>query len=250
MSSRSILSFGVSRARSLRSGSALSALLVLSCVALLGGLFGSPGGAPGALFAGGGNPLDLPSGGRGISDDEDQLETIAFYGGEYEGDGFFWCLDRSGSMEIDDRLGALKVEVTAALSSLSKSSQIGLVSFATGTSVWQNLPRSASVGSVASAKSWVNALTSGGVTCLGPAGVKTIEISNLCDREKKQIFVVSDGAPSCFSSDSSAQALISFASANWQRTPVNTIFIGDDSSGIAFMQALAANGGTYRQVGQ
>ncbi len=37
-------------------------------------------------------PLDLPSGGIGDGeDDEDAPETINFYGSEYEGEAFFWC---------------------------------------------------------------------------------------------------------------------------------------------------------------
>ena len=49
-----------------------------------------------ALFADGTasskKPLDLPAGGIGTSDDdEDAPETIQFYGSEYEGEAFFWC---------------------------------------------------------------------------------------------------------------------------------------------------------------
>ncbi len=50
-----------------------------------------------ALFAGGEAasgkaPLDLPAGGIGSDDDdEDAPETIQFYGSEYEGEAFFWC---------------------------------------------------------------------------------------------------------------------------------------------------------------
>lgn len=37
-------------------------------------------------------PLDLPAGGLGSDDDdEDAPETINFFGSEYEGDAFFWC---------------------------------------------------------------------------------------------------------------------------------------------------------------
>ena len=43
-------------------------------------------------------PLDLPSGGGRADDEEDTAEAIHFYGAEYEGDAFFWCLDKSGSM--------------------------------------------------------------------------------------------------------------------------------------------------------
>ncbi len=36
-------------------------------------------------------PLDLPAGGPGPRDaDEDAPEVIHFFGGEYEGDAFFW----------------------------------------------------------------------------------------------------------------------------------------------------------------
>ena len=40
-------------------------------------------------------PLDLPRVGAGVAadDEEDAPECITFYGSEYEGDGFFWCLD-------------------------------------------------------------------------------------------------------------------------------------------------------------
>ena len=37
-------------------------------------------------------PLDLPSGGVGATDeDEDAPETVHFLGTEYEGEAFFWC---------------------------------------------------------------------------------------------------------------------------------------------------------------
>lgn len=37
-------------------------------------------------------PLDLPSGGPGgPNEEEDAPETINFFGTEFEGDGFFWC---------------------------------------------------------------------------------------------------------------------------------------------------------------
>ncbi|MCI0651809.1 MAG: hypothetical protein L0Z55_07990 [Planctomycetes bacterium] len=42
--------------------------------------------------AGAKKALDLPSGGPGTDeDDEDAPETINFFGAEFEGDAFFWC---------------------------------------------------------------------------------------------------------------------------------------------------------------
>jgi hypothetical protein len=67
-------------------------------------------------------PLDLPSGGKGDDEDEeDAPETISFYGGEYEGDGFFWCLDKSGSMDWGNLIGQLKSEMSESLNQLSAS---------------------------------------------------------------------------------------------------------------------------------
>ena len=82
-------------------------------------------------------PLDLPSGGHGAdSDEEDAPETITFYGGEYEGDGFFWCLDKSCSMGWADDIAFLKSEVISALASLSPQAEISLVAFSSGHIVW------------------------------------------------------------------------------------------------------------------
>ena len=37
-------------------------------------------------------PLDLPSGGGGFAEDEeDAPEIITFYGHRFEGNAFFWC---------------------------------------------------------------------------------------------------------------------------------------------------------------
>ena len=66
-------------------------------------------------------PLDLPSGGKSSDEDkqdEDSPEVIHFYGYGYEGNGFFWCLDYSGSMS-GGQLDRLKQEMTRAISSLS-----------------------------------------------------------------------------------------------------------------------------------
>ena len=65
------------------------------------------------VSADGRKPLDLPSGGSGDNDEEeDAPETINFWGGEYEGDAFFWCLDKSCSMSWNGEIQDLKQEFT------------------------------------------------------------------------------------------------------------------------------------------
>ena len=194
-------------------------------------------------------PLDLPSGGRGSDrDEEDAPETISFYGGEYEGDGFFWCLDKSCSMGWADEIGQLKAEVTSALSALSSEADFSLVAFSSGHIVWSAVPKPANTTNRALATAWVQALQAEGWTCLGPAGVETVNIANLSDKPHRQILVLSDGEPYCDGENTAAASLNSITNSNWEHVPINTIYIASDMGGASFMQQLAAmNGGTFHQ---
>lgn len=199
---------------------------------------------------GGGRPLDLPSGGHGIGiQEDDAAETITFYGGDYEGDGFFWCLDKSCSMGWSDAISQLKSEVIYSLSQLSSGSEFSMVAFSTGHIMFSPIPRVANAANRGAAITWVNALVADGTTCMGPAGVETIEIANLCSQENRQILILSDGIPSCTEgSNDSAVTLSTITGANWQRIPINTIYVSNDAGGVAFMQQLAAlNGGSFSQ---
>ena len=86
-------------------------------------------------------PLDLPSGGGLVdeSEEEDAPELITFYGHVFEGDGFFWSLDKSGSMG-GNRLMVLKDEVTRAIQSLSPAAEFGFVAFSSNVVAWRNQP--------------------------------------------------------------------------------------------------------------
>jgi len=188
-------------------------------------------------------PLDLPSGGKGDDEDEeDAPETITFYGGEYEGDGFFWCLDRSCSMSTANLIGQLKSEMTESIGQLSEESEFSIVAFSSGYTYWSPFPKEANAGNKASATAFVLSLSPDGMTCLAPAGVYTISISNMSDKQHKQILVLSDGEPNC---PGPAETLTAMTGANWQHTPINTVYIASDAGGVGFMQQLAAmNGGT------
>lgn len=191
-------------------------------------------------------PLDLPSGGKGTDEDEeDAPETISFYGGEYEGDGFFWCLDKSCSMGWAGDLDQLKAEMRDSLDSLTVNSEFSIVAFSSGTTVFSQSPKEANTGNVNAGKSWVQALSPDGATCLADAGVQCVNISNLSDKENKQVLILSDGEPNC---PGPTESISMITGANWQHTPINTIYISSDPGGVSFMQALAAaNGGTFYQ---
>ncbi len=191
------------------------------------------------------HPLDLPVrvGAIDEEDSEDEPEIVLFYGTEYEGDGFFWCLDFSASMGAEGKIAILKAEVAQAVQSLSARAMFSVVAFNTGTYVWSERPRHGVSAAKSSASSWVQARQPDGFTCILSAGVTTIEISNLCKKRHKQIIIVGDGLPFCSSLAMPQNTLSSCAEAfdvaNFQDTPINTVFVGDDPEGFEFMQQLA-----------
>lgn len=195
-------------------------------------------------------PLDLPVGDLGLDPEEDEPEpdTIFFYGDGYEADGFFWLLDRSGSMNHQGRLGILKVEVLQAIQGLSHASEFGIVAFSSNSTKFAQTPVRARPESKAQAAAWVNALGPAGMSCLAPAATKLINISNQCKKASKIIFIVGDGSPNCPLCPATIETI---RNANWQRTPVNTIYIGPLSDTIAadcFQEIAATNGGTFRAI--
>ena len=219
-------------------------------VALIIGLFGLS-----AVFASDGEagkrqtPLDLPSGGVGDGEhNEDAPEPILFYGSVYEGDGYFFCLDRSGSMSAGGRLEQMKEEVIEVVRSLSENTEFSLVSFSSGWSAWSVTPKEASTGNRNSAEAWVNSLVAGGTTCMGSAAVQTLNIAQRSQKDDKQIIILSDGVPYCGGQFTSGQVLSAVAAANYEALPIHTVFVSSDPEGIAFMNALAMNGGTARSV--
>ncbi|MEM7260968.1 MAG: hypothetical protein AAF488_03195 [Planctomycetota bacterium] len=195
-------------------------------------------------------PLDLPSPGAGDDeDDEDAPESITFYGSEYEGDAFFWCLDRSGSMSVGGQLETLKAECTRSINQLSARAEFSVVSFSSNHSAWSSTPRRANSGNKSSAISWVNSLVADGWTCLATAGVATIQIANLSSKQRKQILILGDGEPICGGTDTSAQSLISITSANYEQIPIHCLLISTGSQGASFFQQLALqNGGTFTLI--
>lgn len=196
-------------------------------------------------------PLDLPVPlpDRG-DEDEDEPETILFYGEQFEADAFFWCLDISGSMAEGAKMDVLRVEVTEAIRSLSSRAQFSLVAFHSSTQVWSAIPVDATPAQRAAAISWVQALQPEDWTCLAPAGVRILQISQLSRRREKAILIVGDGVPLCQGVDTSAQCLAAITGANWQRTPVHTLYVSEDDEGQQFMQELAtANGGRFIPLG-
>ncbi len=231
----------------MRSTTILAVMLLLGCSVSAIASDVRPGG--------GRRPLDLPAGGLGRdSDDESGCEYIDVFGSTYEGDAFFWCLDKSCSMGADGGapLAALKQEMSKALDQLSSRAEFSIVTYNTTFDVLFDEPRRARLGNRTLAKSFVNSMVPAGTTCLTAAAVKIVEISNKSKRRNKAIVIIGDGAPECPPPYTSAQgeaALNDITAANYERTRIHTIFISASETGATLMRQLAAlNGGTFTQV--
>ncbi len=200
-------------------------------------------------------PLDLPASGAGSNEDEeDAPESIQFYGSEYEGDAFFWCLDKSCSMGWSGGapMATLKQEMTNAVNQLSARAEFSLVAFNTSYDVWSEYPKRATTANKASAVTFLQGMIPDGTTCLTTAAVKTVQISNQSQKRRKAVIIVGDGVPECPPPYTSAQGeatLSNITGANYEGTPIHTIFISASDIGISLMQSLAAmNGGTFTHV--
>ena len=189
-------------------------------------------------------PLDLPSGGEAQSDEEeDAAEAIRFFGEVYEGDGFFFLLDRSGSMS-GMKLDILKGEMNSALSELSESSEFGIVAFSGDISVFSPMPLEANSSNITAAREWVNALQAYGSTMMLGAAIELLTITQAATNDEREVIVVGDGNPN---SPGPTETLEGILAANTEGLPFHTILIGSNESAIDFMTALAtATGGTYR----
>ena len=197
-------------------------------------------------------PLDLPSGGLGDEEeDENSPETINFYGASYEGEAFFWCLDQSCSMGWGggQPIATLRAEMIQAVTSLSSQADFGMVRFHTTHQAWNLTPVRAIPGNKAAAVSWIQSMSADGTTCILPAATTTLQIAALSNKQFKRLILVGDGVPECpppGGTDQNEQVLQGITAANWQQIPIDTIFISASSEGIALFQAIAnANGGTF-----
>jgi len=208
-------------------------------LALLLGFFGS------TLLDGGpaGRPLDLPSGGRGADEeqDEDAPEVIVFYGAEFESDAFFWCLDRSGSMS-GHKIVVLKEELTGAIDQLSRQAEFGIVAYNGSVIRFSEAPVRARRAEKTRAREWVNELLAHGSTRLAAPSAEILRISQLSRKKNKRIIMVGDAAPQ----DADA-AISTIEDLNHESTPFDCLLI----SGISdlFEEIAAMTGGTFRVLG-
>lgn len=197
--------------------------------------------------------LDLPYDARGEEEEEeDAPEIITFYGEQFEGDGIFYCVDRSSSMGDRGELQIAKRELVRNISEFSDRVQFGIVFFDAGLSKYppSGQPAEANPGMKASATSYVNAINSGSGSCVQQGMMTCLNMANRSTSPHKVIIYLGDGRGHCQGANEDQYlrtALGSITSANYQRIPINCIMVLDvTTTGEQFLRKLSAsNGGQY-----
>jgi len=191
-------------------------------------------------------PLDLPAGGLGVGEEEeDAPESIVFFGGSYEGDAFFFLLDKSGSM-FGTKMDLLRSEMASAFDELSPQSEFGLVAFSGDFLVFSPMPMKSTTQNLLAARAWVNALEAFGATQMLSAAQELLTIAHICGLESRSVIVVGDGLPN---GPGPEETLSGILATNLDGLPFHTILFGVSESAVAFMLQLASStGGTYRNA--
>ena len=200
--------------------------------------------------------LDLPFDAIGDNEEEeDAPEIVTFYGQQLEGDGLFYAVDHSGSMNDSGELQVAKRELVRNITEFSERVQFGIVFFDANVKKFPNsgMPADANPGMKSVAISWVNSIPAGHGSCCQQGIVAALQIANRASSKRKVLVYLGDGGGTCQGADESVylKACLSAVSAqNYSRIQINTIAILNPAPlNIDFLKRLASsNGGTYTRV--
>lgn len=233
--------------------SLLSLAAILSLAALL---WTSPAAAQDLGSSGVGGTkenLDLPFDARGeTEEEEDAPEIVVFYGEQFEGDGMFYAIDRSGSMQDSGELAIAKREIVKNVTEFSSRVQFGIVFFDANVIKFPSSgqPAEANPAMKASGTSFVQSTPGGGGSCCQQGIVAALQMANRASSKRKVLVYLGDGGGTCQGANESnylKQTLAAVTASNYQRVQINCIgILSPKQIGEDFMKQLAAsNGGTY-----
>jgi hypothetical protein len=200
--------------------------------------------------------LDLPFdvGGMPSESDEEAPEVVVFYGQSFEGDGLFYCLDRSGST-AQGELNIEKRETVRNIMDFSPRIQFGVVFYSSDVMRFPSSgrPAEASTGNKAAATAWIMGVTPGSGTCVQRGLFAALDFANRSTARRNVVIYLGDGQTTCPGADEAAYAqrtLLEVRSRNSKNITINAICVG---AGVevseTFPQALAKmNDGQYRRI--
>ena len=200
-------------------------------------------------------PLDLPAGGAGENDEEeDAPEAIRFYGSEFEGDCFVFIVPAYGFCGETDIFDMIRQEVSQTLNQLSAAVDFAIVAYNSTTYIWRPDCCHASPAHKASAQAWMGTLAPIENHCLLDAALAGLGLAQQAPGAHKQVIICGAREPYCNGSGGGNYADIcmeSITAANFENLPIHTIYFtssfytGEEAF---YINLSAMNGGTFRQV--
>jgi hypothetical protein len=200
--------------------------------------------------------LDLPYDALSLAeDDENAPEVVVFYGSTYEGDGFFYALDRSGSTQNSGELQREKQEVVRNIAEFTDRVEFGVAFYDRGLVKWpaSGRPAQANSGQKGAASAWVMGTPGGGGSCVGLGIIACVDFANQSSARRNVVIWLGDGCTTCPGKDATQygnQTLAEITARNFQRHQINAIAVGPDSEVCPnFPKSLAAqNQGAYSRI--
>ncbi|MBI4585149.1 MAG: hypothetical protein HY717_14145, partial [Planctomycetes bacterium] len=196
--------------------------------------------------------LDLPFDATGQeNEDEEAPPTIIFYGQTYEGDGIFYCLDRSSST-ADGELAIEKRETIRNISEFSERVQFAIVMYDQGVMKWptSGKPADANQGFKSAAIGFLSSVQPGHGTCVALGLTESLNFANQSTAKRTQIILLTDGCMYCAGQDRNQyeqKTLAEITGKNYKRHKINTLCVGGNDVCEFFPKTLAAmNGGSYK----
>jgi Mg-chelatase subunit ChlD len=197
--------------------------------------------------------LDLPFDALGEEEEEEEApEVVTFYGTQLEGDGIFYCIDRSGSMQDSGELAIAKRELAKNIQEFSDRVQFGIVFFDRGINKFpqSGMPAEANAGMKSSAMSFVQAIPGGSGSCCQAGMAAALQMASMASSKRKVLVYLGDGGGTCQGADESTYlraTLSAITAQNFQRITINCIgILNPPTLNEDFLKKLAAaNSGTY-----
>jgi hypothetical protein len=213
-------------------------LLIFGLCILPGHIFSASAPGIGQRF------LDLPDGFSLTEEEEDAPELIEFYSNEYEGDAWFFCLDKSDSMSANTAGGSPKYmvrnrETIKALSALTKRSTATCLFYdwkKQNSDIFGDPPVRMDEAGKARMIAQVSRMTvanhSGADSCINAGMLRILQVVNKSTNSHRVIMLVADGRAQCSGDTEDPNRIFqSITSNNIHRAPINTIYTGAQSGG-------------------
>ncbi len=173
--------------------------------------------------------LDLPFDAIGENGpDEEAAEIVSGWGCQFEGDGFFFVVDRSQTMQDRGELPRAKLELQRIVSELSTRTEFGLVFFDAGLLRFPVSGRAVKANATwkKAAAAWISTIGEGAGSCCQEGLLAGLQFANSANARRKTIVYIGDGGGTCRGANETTyleNALEAVRRRNSNNAQINTI---------------------------